>query len=207
MVASVLPRAAVLVALALTLCACDGTEAATQESGTATVFFADIADEARAAGSSEAQIKVLEEASELGSLDYATLAALLEESFQCLEGVGAVVDNQGPQQDATGMPQPVYFTQTPSGLTYEEFLPVYEECLAKYSGFAERAYQLQPAARDAYDNILTRDRPMVEECLRENGVTVDPEATLDELRLAVVELYFATNTETVEGVMCYENLG
>ena len=200
-------KAVVAVGLAVTLCACGTTEAAKPETGTAATFFIDIAAEARAAGSSDAQIKVLEAASELGSMAYPDLAALLEDSFQCLEDAGATVQNEGPVQDATGMPQPSYFIGTPNGLTPDEFQPVYEECLQTYSGFAEHAYQLQPAARDAYDAILTRDRAMVEECLREHGVAVDPEATLDELRLAVVELYFATNGEGVEGVMCYENLG
>ena len=207
MVASVLSRVAVLGALALTLSACDSTEVAQPDAGEATTFFAEIAAEARAAGSSEAQVNVLEEASELGSMDYATLAVLLEDSFQCLEDAGATVENEGPVQDATGTAQPAYVTKPPAGMDYQAFEPVYEECLAKYSGFAERAYQLQPAARDAYDAILTRDRPIVEACLQEHGVAVDPEATLDELRLAVVELYFATSSEDVEGVMCYKNLG
>jgi len=173
-------------------------------------FFQEWRDKAQSGGASPSQLAVLDAAVASGTLDYGDIEPLRNETYGCFEANG--LSYQVLESDGTipEFPYPRYgvgVDPRQAGLTEEQGQAIAQDCTTKYLDFALDAYGSQPAAQSALDAQLIADLPMITACLQEHGVTVAPDATPDDVRRAVADLYFEQSTESQEGPLCYDRLG
>lgn len=148
-------------------------------------MFSDYADQAESGGAGESQLRVLREAERTGAIDFDTVNALVQESFACMERSGISHEDSVPHELLPGHAVPAYgFAATAEGMTEDEVLAAADACLYEHSYWAEAALADPRGFPEAYDAQLREDLPGVLACLKENGVRVDDDATLEEVREA-----------------------
>jgi len=183
---------AVLVAALATGCAADDGDRSVGGEGsivTVAAMFADYVDQAESGGAGEPQLAVLREAERTLRIDYETVDALVQESFACMERSGISHEDSVRHELLPGHAIPAYsFAATAEGMTQDEVLAAADACLYEHSYWAEAALADPRGFPEAYDAQLRKDLPDVLACLAENGVTVDDDATLEEVRVASAEL-------------------
>lgn len=193
----------------LSVVACGTTDVADVDAD-ATSLFRDVLESATEAGAAPAQLAVLDDAASTGQLTYSALEPLLQSTFACFEDNGLSYQVLEPDETVSGFPYPRYgvgVDQRTSGLSDEQGELIALDCSTVNLDFALEAYGSQPAAQEALDSQLQRDLPGIEACLEPYGVTVPEDATPDEIRRIVVDLYFERSSETEEGPLCYDKLG
>jgi hypothetical protein len=131
-----------------------------------------------------AQIAALKAAAAKGSMSYEELDALINDTIACFESSGVDYRREPDREIAPGLKMPAYGIGEP--------IAVGDKCVAKYSGYAEAAYQTQPSAIEAKDAKFEAARPQVLACLREHGVAIDDVATRDEIERASILLFTKT---------------
>jgi hypothetical protein len=173
-------------AAALVLCAslaaCAPTSVAVPSA--TTDGLADILAEARAYGSSDAQIAVLEHAVSVGEVTYDEYNGLLEDTFACFDDIGVSYTRLEDRELVPGFPIPDYEHTGIAGMPDEEMLALVGVCLFTYSEFVNMAYQTQPVVYEAQEAVARERLPLVIECLREQGVEIDDDASIDEAKQA-----------------------
>lgn len=204
------PSAVPLIAVTcLAVAGCGTTDVQEVNTGASSLFNGAL-QRATDAGADSAQLAVLEDAASSGQLSYSALEPLLQSTFACFEANGLSYQALETDETVPGFPYPRYgvgVDQRTSSLSDEQGESIALECSTVHLDFALEAYGSQPAAQEALDLQLQRDLPAIEECLKPYGVTVPDDATPDEIRRIVVDLYFERTTETDEGPLCYDKLG
>lgn len=165
----------------------------TQVTSTGDSVFAQIYRDAQEYGASESQLDALTQADLVGDLSYETLALLIDDTFTCLDEAGIPYLPVVPLELVPGFSIPSYSVGSSTELGPDTSFAIAQQCQSTYSEFAERAYQMQPRAQALRDNALESELPQVLECLKANGVDLDPEATLDEVRYAVSQVAYDTS--------------
>lgn len=179
----------------MTGCVAEPDPQVTESSG-AEVFERYLA-QARIAEASPEQIAVLESAVDAGEISYRQLAELTEHTISCLEDAGVSVIREPDLEPAPGFRVPAY--------GHGEPLAVADACINHNSFFAAMAYIGQPSYIELRDAALEAERPAVLACLRENGVEIDDDATLDEIRQGAQEVLSET-AGAGEEVFCTQYL-
>jgi len=148
-------------------------------------FFDALIDRAQAGGADEEQLSVLVEAAAAGGVWYEDAAAQVDRFFACLEPLGYAGERLPDREITQEYRVPEYAVQVPD----DDSDAVYEECLRRTADFVLEARATQPLAMEAKDAARAALRPELEECMVENGRTVDPEWTWDELFEAMLAAY------------------
>jgi hypothetical protein len=184
----------------LTACSASGPTVASSSTAAVTGnVFASVLGNAHAASVSDAQIVALEKAAKSGEMSYADVSALVEDMYRCFDA-GGVQYLRDPDRE----PFPGF--KVPSFGYADAQLAVADACQEKHAYYALYAYQNQPRAAELSDAALEAERPQVIACLRKNGVVVDDDATLDELRLASWDLIRTSDASPGGAVMCTHHM-
>lgn len=138
-------------------------------------------DNARSSGASPHQIELLEAAQRDGVVSPETMSRALDAFAGCLEEAGLEFDLLAP----TGSPEFPRFTYEIHTASEGETL-VMDECSIQHVRFVDIAYQLQPAFDAARSAFVMSKREEIVACLDDEGVAIEPDATVQELRVAVL---------------------
>jgi len=142
-------------------------------------------------------------------ISYSQLASLLPDLRNCLEDAGLAFIDAGASENASGLLLPDYsYGDATAALGAEQLAAVGNACEQTHFSFALDAYVNQPSSRALADARVREQLPHILACLSENGVSVEPDAPLDEIRMAVLALR-AETAEATDGegtVMCAESL-
>lgn len=190
-------------------CADSPQDAGTGSAPPAAEIFTGHLARAQEGGASEQQLAVLERAVATGELPFADVNSLVYDTFECLTASGIAFVEDEPREIVPGGPKvPTYsFSAEADGLSPDQVLQLADACIEKHSGYAEQALQDTELYQELRDRRMTQELPMVLECLKENGVTIDANAPLDEVRIAVLTLLNET-TDATSGrgsVLCYDD--
>jgi len=132
-------------------------------------------------GANADQIASLEAAREVGAITPEVMRQALENYGQCVAELGMTYS----WGDPTGPPDFPTFTfrvSVPTGISNE----LMDTCYASHARLLHTAYQLQPALREAQGRVIAEHRDAIIACLADAGTTIEPDATVDELRRAVM---------------------
>lgn len=152
-------------------------------------YFATYLDEATTYGADQQQIDVLADAVSTGVLTFESVMELTRKTFACFTEHGIEYTENDPHELGIGYFMPSYsFSAQAPGLTLDETTEAADECINGYSYWASIALQDSRVIGEARDARMRRDLPTILECLRDNGVSLPDEATLDEIRTAVGSL-------------------
>lgn len=146
---------------------------------------------------SRTQLAALETAAVSDAMSYEQISVLLEDTFKCFDESGVDYRRTGDFEKVPGFKMPTY--------SFGEPLAVAEACQKRFSEYAFEAYQAQPRVGELSDAALGAEKSQVITCLRAHGVTIEDDATLDEIRRASATLLQATSKSS-EGVFCTRNL-
>jgi hypothetical protein len=198
---------AVLATVGAAGCGTADEDVATSAAGTSWELALDaILEDARAGGAGQRQIEVLETARAAGSLEYETVVDLTHDTFACFEAAGIGYRELPGWERAPGWTIVQYsFSAEAPGLTEAQVLALADACMAEHSRFAEFVLQDAALHQEARDERMRAHLPTILACLADNGVHVDADATLDEVRLAALELLNAT-ADFPETVACWDDL-
>jgi hypothetical protein len=171
--------------------------------------FEDALNQAIDYGASDRQIEVLEVAVETGVLTYDQISALMPDLYTCFDDLGIPYVEYPPYEKypQSGFLVPNYLVGDDGSRTASEWQAAVTGCQMTTVEYAYRLYQTQPLAVEARDLGLTQELPEVLACLSENGIDLPPEATLDEIRGAALDLLVETSEDDLPGeVQCTDNL-
>lgn len=140
---------------------------------------------------SEEQLAILDD----GEVTFEEYEAAINRSLACMEDAGIGV--QGPHRvDERGFTELRYSHSASSpGRTEDETLAVSDACLEEHSMVVEMMYQSSPSAVEAQDEQFEQIRGALVQCLEDNGIDVDPDASRDELTTAAVHLLVEDGTD------------
>lgn len=162
--------------------------------------------DAVAGGAGTRQVEVLEAAVERGSIEYEDVVPLIQDTFACLADAGIGYTEDPPAEWVPGWKVASYsFDAEGAGLTEDQVKTLADACMAEHSMYAEFALQDPLVHQEVRDEHLRAQLPVVLACLREHGVVVDDEASLDQVRLAALDLLNAT-ADSAQTVTCYSDL-
>ncbi len=161
---------------------------------------------AQAGGGGQHQIEVLEEAARTGALTYDDVVVLVQETFSCMDEAGIGHALHPAWERVPGWRVIAYsFDAEVPGLTEDQVSALAEECMDRHSKYAEFALHDTRLVQELRDNYMREQLPTILTCLEDNGVTIEPEATLDEIRRAVFDLMVATS-QGPDPKECYEDV-
>lgn len=133
---------------------------------------------------SDEQIAALENAAQTDAMSYQEMSVLLADTFACFDDAGVAYRVDPDREIVPGFVVPQYSVSADS-------LDVADACQAAHSEYAFSAFQTQPVVIEAADQALESRRPQVLQCLRDQEVTVDDDATLEELRVMAWDVFMA----------------
>lgn len=197
----------VLAAVGVAGCGTTDEDAATSAAGTSWELALDaILEDARAGGAGQRQIEVLEAARAAGALEYETVVDLTHDTFACFEAAGIDYQEYPGEERVPGWTIVRYsFSAEAPGLTEPQVMALADACMAEHSMFAEFVLQDAALHQEVRDERMRAELPTILACLADNGVQVDADATLDEVRLAALELLNAT-ADSAEPAVCWDDL-
>jgi len=145
-----------------------------------------VIEDAQENGASERQIEALRVAQEQGyvSFDIARDAALASIDCMARSGVDATYSER---DDGSGVKIPTFVASLAGG-NQDAISAIVDSCSRTEEAWVSKMYQLQPSTQNARDENLTRALPAIRQCLIENGVTVQADASRDEVVQAAIEL-------------------
>ena len=140
-------------------------------------------------GASDAQLAIIDAAAEDGLMSMERLLEARDAYAECLDSIGFTLIDMGVQMNG-GVAYPAYSTQTSAGYdpdssTAEDNLE--STCMEQHFMSVDRLYQSQPLAVQAHDADFTRALPEIIPCLQDEGLAVDDEATVDEVKAVLME--------------------
>lgn len=150
--------------------------------------------EAQAGNANQDQLAILERAVGVGVVTLEDVSQAVDATIGCLEEAGLRVTRSN-ETLPTGLVLPTYSYGAGEGQDDAIAQSLARQCMEENSAYVEKAYQLQPSSRALYDAKFTAARPQIIECLSENGVVVDPDATNDEIATLANELAFGMTDE------------
>jgi hypothetical protein len=175
-----------VVAIAVATTACAGATEVNPSAGYRDTIQGFL-DMARGAGASQEQIDVLVAGVETGSITFEQIQGLENDLLACYEDAGFTTSAVTPVEL---YPNSGIYTFSgslfpPPGLTEQEEGDLVNYCSWYHFDYANAAYMESPVAVDArYERYVD---PRVFECLRNQGFTVDDDATGSELHALVSE--------------------
>lgn len=201
-------RRAGVVMSAFVLVGCSAGASPAEPSATSDPIFAEHLAQAEAGAAGERQVEVLREAARTGELTFEAVNDLVQESFECMAAAGIGHEEWEPYEVVPGYRWPAYSWQTTvAGMSDEQATTIGDACLYEHSYYAEMALQDRRNYAHLLDAQMRRDMPEILACLEENGVRMDSDATLDEIRQAAIELGGETTAVSEEdAVWCYEQM-
>lgn len=145
-----------------------------------------VLDEARAGGASLEQLTELEGVLAAGGVvGQDTLSGAITRTFACFDDAGIQHTPLTWVDDSSGFPQPDYaFAEIP-GLGTDESLALADACLYAHSQYLHIQYSTQPAANELQEAHFEQQKPLLLECLADNGRPLDANANQDEIRTNV----------------------
>lgn len=162
--------------------------------------------EAQAGGAGARQVAVLQAAVRSGSIEYEDVVPLIGDTFACLADAGIGYTENPPTEWVPGWKVASYsFDAEAPGLTADQVKERADACMTEHSKYAEFALQDPVVHQQVRDAYLREQLPTVLACLRDNGVVMDDGATLDEVRMAALDLLNAT-ADSPQTVTCYSDL-
>lgn len=178
-------RSALVVAVVAV--AASGGCAADEPGGHVDPEFAALLDDelagARAAGASEEQIAILEEARRTGEISFEVYNEAVDRALRCIRETGTnpfdggVIEHEGVQMRSYGVPEDAeaaHQAEPRPGWTVHQ-------CVAEHSFWVESAYQRQPSSVEAMEAYFDQYRDAIVACLTEHGVDVDPDGSREEI--------------------------
>lgn len=135
---------------------------------------------AEAAGATAEQIQILEEALRTGEISFEAYDEAINRALRCLREAG-VAASDGGVADVAGVKLRSYSVPVDAEeADGREPVPGYSahRCVAEHSFWVERAYQLQPASIEAQEAYYEQFREPFLECLREQGIELDPDEAI-----------------------------
>lgn len=168
---SYLPPSCVIALCAAGCSVGQGVTAPDTESSTA--VFAEVLDEARAAHASDAQLAELDASVATGAVPVEAAREAARRAVTCMQQAGLDAHYEEAKL-AHGVLLP-RFTVTPvEGQDVETRI---ETCDQREFLFLNKAYQLQPSSLEAMERYVEQQAPVLRECLEDNGVRTDPDAS------------------------------
>lgn len=153
----------------------------------------DLAEVATEQGSSEDQIRNLEE----GNVDFETYQASVQRTFDCIESAGIHVIGKNVTEER-GYPRINYsYAANSEGRSASETDALTQECITQHSKFIEAAYNDSPKVQEVLDQHFESYRVSVLECLAEQGMDVDEDASRTEIQRVNVDLMTTKSVDCV----------
>lgn len=141
--------------------------------------IADAIDKAESGGSDTSQLQILRDALGVGSITFEAASQSNLAATACMEEAGIQVEPVVDERD--GLEVPGYNATPPTGMSSEQAAEIAGACEKRFNYWVNLVYQTQPAAQEARDAEFEEKRPLLEECLRNNGVDVDGSESKEEL--------------------------
>jgi hypothetical protein len=138
--------------------------------------FQVVVETAREGGASSSQLELLLAADAAGEVTFEQLRAAVDATFACLDSAGIQHSEnvtQGP------LPQLTYSFASADGSS-----AVADSCINSHSMYVEWAYQTQPSAQELVDAAFDKKRDEIVACLRQMGIEIDDDASVDEIKRA-----------------------
>ncbi|WNM24696.1 hypothetical protein [Demequina capsici] len=151
------------------------------------------------AGVDQTQIDALAD----GSVTFDEYEQAIRATITCMRDAGIEVDDDQVDYHRPFPEIPYTFAGEVEGvLDGDQTLAVADGCIETYSQYVDMAYQTDAAAQEAIDAYFVQVRDEFIACLEDQGQTVDPDATDDELRQAAVAAM-----ATFDGPNCFTVTG
>ncbi len=137
-----------------------------------------------------------------GAVTFEEYEAGVQLTLDCMRDAGIDVINDGVD-DFGPFPMIYYsYATTAPGLTEDQTYEISQGCIAENSYYLEAEYQTGAAAQEAIDAYFAEVRDEFIACLEDQGQTVSPDATDDELRTAAMAAGYSS-----EGLTCFDVTG
>jgi hypothetical protein len=153
---------------------------------------------ARDGGAGDAQLGILTRAQEDGVVTFEQAHSAILANIDCYVDGGGTAQYY-EQVEPSGLVVPGFLALAEDDEALTRFEPLMEACSAQESFWVNMVYQLQPGSQETRDAYLEAQAPVIRKCLEDNGYSVDPEATPDELVSQAVQVA----GETSNSVNCY----
>lgn len=168
----------------LALTGCSGSRDDAPDAGEDVLSFAvqvsNAIDEASAGGAGDAQLAILHDAQEAGTLTYDQERTAMFAHLDCLTAGGATAAFV-EQTEPSGLLVPNVVVEAKDDASLEKIEPLIDECADRESFWVNKLYQLQPESQETRDAYLEERAPKIRKCLEDNGIATDPDATPREL--------------------------
>lgn len=175
-----------LMAATLTACA-PAKEVTPSPAGAYGEVFTLIRETAVANGASEEQLAELDRYADGGEIPFAVVSNAMDRTFACLDVKGISYASE-VYEIYPGYPVYDYSWSVPEGLTAEEARDLGDVCGDRESAFISSLYEQQAGFLEQRDALFESMRPDLLQCLHDHGVTVEDDATRDEMTQLAVEL-------------------
>lgn len=129
------------------------------------------------------QIAILEEAQQTGEVSFDVYSAAVDRALRCIRETGGQVDDRGAKE-RNGVPMRSYSVEASAEAANPAEVAgmSVHRCLAEHSSWVEMVYQGQSSTVEAEDAHWEQFREPVVECLREQGIEIDVNAPIAEIR-------------------------
>lgn len=154
---------------------------------------------AQEGGASEEQLILLEQASEVGEVNFDAARQAALSWVECVEEAGGTAEYH-ELTEPSGLVLPATRILADDEEALAKIEPAAESCLYSESYWVNQVYQLQPSSQVIRDTHLATIAPSIRECLEVNGYSTDPRATPDDLLSQASRVW----QETDGAVSCYE---
>jgi hypothetical protein len=175
--------AALIVAAVVAGCGGDPDPEPSPAASELTQKVTDVRADAVAAGATEAQLAILEEAAANGELTMEQLLAARDKYAECLAAVGFTLVDLGVT-DTRGFPYPEYSVSTGSAPESDD---ASTQCENEHFFFVDYVYQTQASSREGQDSQFEAAMPALIACLTAGGLTIPSDVSADELKRLMLE--------------------
>ena len=171
----------VICALLVCVSACAGGDSATPSDRTATAgstaIFAEALAQVQDAEASEAQLAVLREAVNTGTVSVEAAREAARRTVTCMQDGG--LDAQYEEKELShGLVVPAYVVNHGAEDDVDAQI---EACDQRESFWVSQAYQLQPSSVEEAERYVEQQAPAIRACLEENGYDTDAHDSGSEL--------------------------
>ncbi len=132
-----------------------------------------------------------------------TVNQLVDETLACFSAAGIPYEISSPDVIATGIELRTYTFRGVPGLSDDQSLALADACIDGYSVFVESGFRSQPSTQELIDTQLLGAVPEAITCLREHGVDIDDDASIDEVRIASRQFITAAMQSDADLVFCW----
>jgi hypothetical protein len=164
----------------------------------------DAVSQAMEGGASEAQIAILREARDSGGISLESARDAQQATVDCMTEAGLDATYVETEGGAGELPQPGFRVRADRD---GEVSPVGDACETQESRWVSHLYQTQPRAVEARNANVDEHMPDLLACLSARGISLDSDASRDEVYAAATNEAIAANAANSESCLSESGIG